>query len=96
MCGTRLWTLHMSQGKHGIIFDFWIKRNPSSCGGWKMNSISEQCANNATMCHNLSRRKFQQQLMDNTKSAILTLYRLQLHFCFFLGNVNDIKCYKCI
>lgn len=47
------------------------------------NCIYEQCANNATMCHNLDRRTFQ-QLMDYTKSAILTLYGLQIYnwFCF--------------
>lgn len=84
--------------------DIWkTKRNPRSCCGWKMNCITEQCANNATMCHNLDRRKFQQQLMDQTKSAILTLYRLQLHcfvFAFFFlkkkRNVKDKKCYNCI
>lgn len=51
--------------------------------GWKMSCISEQCANNATMCHNLDRRNFRQQVMDKRQSAILTLYQLQL-YCFFV------------
>lgn len=41
------------------------QRNSRSFFGRKMNCISEQCANNATMCHNLDGQKFQQRLMDN-------------------------------
>lgn len=44
------------------------------------------------MCQNLDRMKLKDEPTDKTKSAILTLYPLQLHFCslFFLKkNVKD-------
>lgn len=71
-----LWTSSTKKKKkkkHGgsKTFDFWGGGwYPWSCRGWRKNCYSEQCANNATMCQNLDRRRLKDQLMDRTKSAI--------------------------
>lgn len=79
-----------------------LQRNSRSFFGWKMNCISEQCANNATMCHNLDGQKFQ-QLMDfkknkNKKECYINPVSTAVTFILFLflKKCESTKNAKCI